>query len=74
MITYIDPYFESQSIPVASAAPIARNARHRVLHTGPSALDRSRAEREASFEQAYGSLWEHGLLDRLTTPLTRYHE
>jgi hypothetical protein len=37
-------------------------------------LNRRFSERTAVFEQALGSLWEPGLLDRLTAPLTRYHE
>jgi hypothetical protein len=34
----------------------------------------SRAEHEARFEREHGSLWTPGLLDRLSVPLTRFHE
>jgi hypothetical protein len=34
----------------------------------------SRAEHEARFEREHGSLWTPGLLDRLSLPLTRFHE
>jgi hypothetical protein len=30
--------------------------------------------REESFERAYGSFWEAGMLDRLSSPLTRHHD
>jgi hypothetical protein len=74
MIINLDPYFDSQSISIAPAATDAKHASHRASQAGPSELARSRAERETWFERAHGSLWEHGLLDRLTSPLTRYHE
>jgi hypothetical protein len=40
----------------------------------PSYLRLSRAEHEARFEREHGSLWTPGLLDRLSLPLTRFHE
>ncbi|HEY1793130.1 MAG TPA: hypothetical protein VGG34_09445 [Opitutaceae bacterium] len=40
----------------------------------PSRISANRADRELLFERTHGSLWEHGLLDRLSEPLTRYRE
>lgn len=43
-------------------------------HTQPSYVRLSRAEHEAQFEREHGSLWTPGVLDRLSLPLTRFHE
>jgi hypothetical protein len=74
MIINLDPYFDSSisSAPQATALPVHRS--HSPSHARHSSISRSRAERESSFERTHGSLWEPGLLDRLTSPLTRYHE
>jgi len=74
MITDIDPYFVAQSTSFDRTAVPSRPALHRATHYGHSGFSQSRAAREALFEQAHGSLWVPGLLDRLTSPLTRYHE
>ena len=43
-------------------------------HISSSHQRLSRAEREIQFEREHGSLWTPGLLDRLSLPLTRFHE
>lgn len=72
MITDIDPYSATRS----AYSTLARtpSSRHRAAHGHAGELSQRRAERESSFERTHGSLWEPGLLDRLTSPLTRYHE
>jgi hypothetical protein len=74
MITDLDPYFIA---PPTSMVRAAVSSRPRTGH-GSSirrpGLSRSFSARDAEFEQAYGSLWQPGLLDRLTSPLTRHHE
>lgn len=74
MITDTDPYISSRSHFSAQTATHATPVRHHNLHNRIGSLDLRRAERESAFEQVYGSLWQPGLLDRLTSPLTRYHE
>jgi hypothetical protein len=74
MITHIDPYFSSRSAFSAQTSTDAATSHHRALQTHTGAFNPHRAERESSFEQIHGSLWQPGLLDRLTSPLTRYHE
>jgi hypothetical protein len=74
MITDIDPYFSSRSSFSAQTATRSTPTRRHPLQHGDSQPGQSRAERESAFEQSYGSLWVPGLLDRLTVPLTRYHE
>jgi hypothetical protein len=72
MITNIDPYFASTSTTrnAAHSRPTLNGASYAHI----SAFNPARAAREESFERTHGSLWVPGLLDRLTTPLTRYHE
>jgi hypothetical protein len=74
MITDIDPYFSTRSNFSAQSTTRSTPTRHRSLHSGDIRLGQDRAERESAFERTYGSLWVPGLLDRLTVPLTRYHE
>jgi hypothetical protein len=74
MITDIDPYFSTRSDFSLHSTTRSTSNRHRSLRAGDSRLGQLRAERESAFEQAHGSLWVPGLLDRLTAPLTRYHE
>jgi hypothetical protein len=64
--TYFAPHASSHA-----AAP----ARHVLkTHSQSSTYRLSRAEHEAQFEREHGSLWTPGLLDRLSLPLTRFHE
>jgi hypothetical protein len=72
MITNIDPYFVSTSTARSSAHSRATLHQASLAHLG--VFDPVRAAREESFERTHGSLWVPGLLDRLTVPLTRYHE
>jgi hypothetical protein len=74
MITDIDPYFSSRSEFGEQTATHAAHVGHRALHGRVGGQDHRRADRDSAFEKAYGSLWQPGLLDRLTSPLTRYHE
>ena len=74
MITDIDPYFSTRSEFSTHTTTRSTPTRHHALHQGDSHIGQRRAERESAFEQSYGSLWVPGLLDRLTAPLTRYHE
>jgi hypothetical protein len=75
MITNIDPYLVWPSTFAAQSAVRAPSTRHPAAsRDSRGGLSQSRAARESSFEQAHGSLWVPGLLDRLTSPLTRYHE
>jgi len=74
MITDLDPQFVSLPASFAGAAPRTPPIRHHGSRSGHGRLFQSREERESLFERAYGSLWEPGLLDRLTAPLTRHHE
>jgi hypothetical protein len=74
MIINIDPYFVSPPFSTAeTATPITPAARY-ASYIRNIGRNRSLAARESSFERAHGSLWEPGLLDRLTAPLTRYRE
>jgi hypothetical protein len=43
-------------------------------HASSSHQRLTRAEHEAQFEREHGSLWIPGILDRLSLPLTRFHE
>jgi hypothetical protein len=73
VIIDLDPYFVSPSSSFTrtdNQPPTFHPASH-ASHRG---LNRSRTARESSFERNHGSLWEPGLLDRLTAPLTRIHE
>jgi hypothetical protein len=72
MITNIDPYFASTSITRSSGN--SRSTLHQASLAHLGVFDPVRAAREESFERTHGSLWVPGLLDRLTVPLTRYHE
>jgi hypothetical protein len=72
MITNIDPYFISTSTTRSTAHPSATLHQASYAHLG--VFDPIRAAREESFERTHGSLWVPGLLDRLSVPLTRYHE
>jgi hypothetical protein len=74
MITDIDPYFSSRSDFSAQTTTHTAASHPRALRSRLGALNPRRAERDSSFEQVYGSLWQPGLLDRLSSPLTRYHE
>jgi hypothetical protein len=74
MITDIDPYFSARSEFITQTMTRSTPTRHHAVHQGESHLDQRRAERESAFERSYGSLWVPGLLDRLTVPLSRYHE
>jgi hypothetical protein len=72
MITDFD--FPSTIAPFANTHSPAP-ARHVLRTHGQSSHHRlSRAEHEAQFEREHGSLWTPGLLDRLSLPLTRFHE
>jgi hypothetical protein len=72
MITDIDPYFVSTS--TAQYPARSRATLHQASYAHIGTFDPVRAAREESFERTHGSLWVPGLLDRLTAPLTRYHE
>jgi hypothetical protein len=74
MIINIDPYYVPPFQPASNTPARATPASNHSTHASRSHISPSLAEREARFEQEYGSLWEHDLLDRLTTPLTRYHD
>jgi hypothetical protein len=74
MITDLNPYFELQSVEADQSGPQVGPTSRRASPASWSALNRRRAERDSSFERTHGSLWVAGVLDRLTTPLTRYHE
>jgi hypothetical protein len=72
MITNIDPYFVATSTTQHTGR--SRSTVHQVSQAHLGAFDPVRAAREESFERTHGSLWTPGLLDRLTMPLSRYHE
>jgi hypothetical protein len=72
MITDIDPYSATRS--AFSSQIRTTSSRHRAFQGRVGEFSQRRAYRESSFERTHGSLWEPGLLDRLTSPLTRYHE
>jgi hypothetical protein len=74
MITDIDPYFSTRSAFDTQTATRTAPNRRLAPYGHLSAFSQSLAERESAFERIHGSLWQRGLLDRLTTPLTRYHE
>jgi hypothetical protein len=74
MITDTDPYPSSPSEFAAATATHAKPGGFRSLHRRFGGLDQRRADRESAFEKIHGSLWQRGLLDRLTSPLTHYHE
>jgi len=72
MVADLDPpTFPAQFAATRTTAP-AKYVRR--THTQPSYVWLSRAEHEAQFEREHGSLWTPGLLDRLSLPLTRFHE
>jgi len=72
MVTDLDPpTFLAQFAGTRATAPASPILRTRVQ---PSYARLSRAEHEAQFEREHGSYWTPGLLDRLSVPLTRYHE
>ena len=72
MITDFD--FPTYYAPFA-ASRAASTTRHVLRsHSQSSHSSQSRAEHEAQFEREHGSLWTPGLLDRLSLPLTRFHE
>jgi hypothetical protein len=72
MVIDLDPpTFFSQTTTARAPAP----ARHVLRRNARSSYTRlNRAEHEAQFEREHGSLWTPGLLDRLSLPLTRFHE
>jgi hypothetical protein len=73
MITDLDLRFtrtRSHATPRGGGA--ARGARFSRFQ--PASPFQLRAEHEAAFERAHGSLWTPGLLDRLSLPLSRIHE
>jgi hypothetical protein len=73
MITDLDtPTFFTPFL-AANRAP-ARPTHVLRTHSQSSYHRLSRAEHEAQFEREHGSLWTPGLLDRLSLPLTRFHE
>ncbi len=74
MNIHLDSHFTSLPASADRTATQARLEHRRVSHISHAAFSQSRADREALFEHNHGSLWEPGLLDRLTSPLTRYHE
>jgi len=62
-------------LPKSGAGRVASSATHSLrAHPYMSHVRLSRAEHEAQFEREHGSLWTPGLLDRLSLPLTRFHE
>jgi len=73
MITDLDPA-------TSSTLNAPRPARHRSTFQRlgspgvDSFLNLSRLAREATFERTHASFWDSGLLDRLSLPLSRYHE
>jgi hypothetical protein len=73
MITDLDsPTFSTPFLAAhRGAAPVTQVVRTR---TQSSYRRLSRAQHEAQFEREHGSLWTPGLLDRLSLPLTRFHE
>jgi hypothetical protein len=72
MVIDLDPpAYLAQFAGSRASAPAKPIHRTRVQ---PSYAMLSRAEHEAKFEREHGSYWTPGLLDRLTLPLTRYHE
>ena len=73
MITDLDPITSSSLTP---ASPARRRASFRRLGSPgvDSFLNVSRLAREATFERTHASFWDSGLLDRLSLPLSRYHE
>lgn len=74
MVTDLNPFSVTSPILPARAAGRVAQVPDSTFHSRLSRLNPNRLERESSFERAHGSLWEPGLLDRLTAPLTRYHE
>lgn len=74
MITNIDPYLVWPSTFAARSAVRSSPTAHSALHDRRSEPVWSRADREASFERSHGSLWDPRLLERLSSPLTRYPE
>jgi hypothetical protein len=73
MIIDLDPLFDSRHSLQASDAVAPTLAIHHHARAFSHAFQ-ARAEREAAFERTHGSLWTHGLLDRLSLPLSRIHE
>lgn len=71
MIIDLDPTTFAEFATAHAAMPAKHTQR---AHIQPSYARLTRAEREAQFEREHGSLWTPGLLDRLSLPLTRFHE
>ena len=65
------PTYFSQS---GAARAIPAATRSLRAHSQPWHQRLSRAEHEAQFELEHGPLWTPGLLERLSLPLTRFHE
>lgn len=73
MITDLDP--NTSSPRVAPSPARRRTALRRLGSPGvDSLLNLSRLAREATFERTHTSFWDSGFLDRLSLPLSRYHE
>jgi hypothetical protein len=73
MITDLDPRFTRTRSPAPQRdGGAARGTRFTRFQ--PATSFQLRAEHEAAFERAHGSLWTPGLLDRLSLPLSRIHE
>ncbi len=71
MVTDLDPPTYFSQFAIRATAPTNHVLRIQVRSSYPKL---SRAEHEAQFEREHGSLWTPGLLDRLSLPLTRFHE
>jgi hypothetical protein len=72
MVTDLDPpAYLAQFAATRATAPTTHVL---TTHAQPSYMSLRRAEHEAQFEREHGSLWTPGLLDRLSLPLTRFHE
>jgi hypothetical protein len=67
-------FTHSSTSPLRSSLSKRPAAGRGFFHPTRTELIRVRAAREESFERAHGSFWEAGLLDRLSPPLTRYHD
>ncbi len=72
MVTDLDPITSSL---LPAPRPSRRRASRRRSHPRvDSFLNLGRLAREATFERRHASFWDLGLLDRLSLPLSRYHE
>jgi hypothetical protein len=74
MIIELDPLFASPLASFGAPASAGFAPSPRAARSRHAALAQHRAEHEAAFERAHGSLWTPGLLDRLSLPLSRIHE